>query len=69
VVESTVLAVWLDAALNDQGAEADRTELVRGCPNFFAGDGGRMLVAWLHRSVGFLAEDRTQSAPSENSST
>jgi len=50
--ESTVLAVWLNAALNDAGAEADRTELLRGCPDFFAGDGGRALVAWLHQSAG-----------------
>src|SRR4051794_30705735 len=54
--ESTVLAVWLDAALNDPGAEADRTELLRGCPDFWAGDGGRLLVAWLHDSGGFSVE-------------
>jgi len=30
------------------GAEADRTELLSGCPDFWAGDGGRALVAWLH---------------------
>lgn len=43
--ESTVLAVWLDAALNDAGVEADRTELLRGCSDFFAGDGGQAVVA------------------------
>ena len=61
--ESTVLAVWLDAALNDDGAEADRTELLRGCPNFFAGDGGRALVAWLHECGGFSVEGGAKLVP------
>jgi hypothetical protein len=61
--ESSVLAVWLYAALNDSGAEADRTELLRGCPDFFAGGGGRALVAWLHQSGGFSVEGRAKLVP------
>ena len=61
--ESTVLAVWLDAALNDDGTEADRTLLLRGCPDFFGGDGGRALVAWLHQSGGFQVEGGARLVP------
>ena len=61
--ESTVLAVWLDAALNDDGTEADRTALLKGCPNFWAGDGGRALVAWLHQSGGFSVEGGAKLVP------
>ena len=61
--ESTVLAVWLDAALNDDGTEADRAELVKGCPDFFAGACGQALVDWLHRSRGFDVEGRTRLTP------
>jgi len=41
--KSTVLAVWLVAALNDDGTEADRTELLCRCPDFFGSQGGRVL--------------------------
>ena len=58
-----MLAVWLDAVLNDAGAEADRTELLRSCPDFFGGDGGRALVAWLHRSGGFRVEGGAKAVP------
>jgi len=61
--ESTVLAVWLDAALNDDGTEADRTKLLRGCPDFFADEGGRALVAWLHESGGFTVEGGARLTP------
>ena len=61
--ESTVLAVCLDAALNDDGTEADRTVLVRGWPDFFAGNGGRALVAWLHQSGGFSVEGGAKLVP------
>ena len=65
--ESTVLAVWLDAALNDDGTEADRTMLLRGCPDFWA-SGGRALLDWLHASGGFSVEGgaRLVPVPSEN---
>jgi len=61
--ESTVLAVWLDAALNDDGTEADRADLLRGCPDFWAGDEGRALVAWLYRSGGFSVEGGAKLVP------
>src|SRR5262245_54423764 len=54
--EATVLATWLDMALHDAGAEADRAELLRGCPDFFGSDAGRELVAWLLQSGGFQVE-------------
>src|SRR5205807_522523 len=61
--EVTVLAVWLDTVLNDDGAEAERAELLRGCPDFFAGDGGRALVEWLHQSGGFCVEGGARAVP------
>jgi hypothetical protein len=60
--ESTVLAVWLDATMNDPGAQADRADLLRGCPDFFAG-GGRALLAWLHDSGGFMVEGGARLTP------
>jgi hypothetical protein len=59
--ESTVLAVWLDATPNDP--EADRTELLRGCPDFLAGDGRRAFVAWLHQVGGFAVESGKRLVP------
>ena len=64
-VETIVLAVWLDATLNDPGAEADRTELLRGCPDFYACNGGRALVAWLHQAGGFAVEGGRRPVPVE----
>jgi hypothetical protein len=43
--EVHVLAVYLDGVVNDAGHEAERTELLSGCPDFFSGTGGRALVA------------------------
>ena len=31
-------------------------EPLRGCPDSFASDGGRALIAWLHTSCGFQIE-------------
>jgi len=61
--ESTVLAVWLDAALNDVGTEADRTELLSGCPDFWTSGGGRALVEWLYACGGFSVEGGTKLVP------
>ena len=66
--EATVLATWLDMALHDPGAEADRAALLRGCQHFFVGDGALELIAWLHRSGGFHVEGvrRLMPVPSAN---
>jgi hypothetical protein len=50
-------------ALHDPGAEADRAELLRGCPDFFGGDAGRELVGWLHQSGGFQVEGGWKLTP------
>ena len=65
--ESTVLAVWLDAALHDDGTEADRTELLQGSPDFFV-EHGDDLITWIHDSGGFQVEGgrKLTPVPSEN---
>ena len=35
----------------------------RGCPDFWAGDGGRALVAWLNRAGGFAVEGEVKLVP------
>ncbi len=52
--EAIIFAVWLDATMSE-ASEADRANLVRGCPDFYASDGGRALVAWLHRYAGLAS--------------
>jgi len=37
--------------------------LLRGCPDFWAGDGGRALVAWLHQSGGLSVEGGAKLVP------
>jgi hypothetical protein len=61
--EATVLATWLDALLNDPGDKAERTELFRACLDFFAGGGGKALVAWLHRCNGFAVAGGAPPVP------
>jgi hypothetical protein len=43
--EAVVFAAWLDALLHDASNEAERAELLRACPDFFAGDDGQALAA------------------------
>jgi hypothetical protein len=55
--ESVVLAVFLTAVMDgDPGTDGDRTELLRGCPDFFINGSGRALVGWLHESHGFRVD-------------
>ena len=63
VEEAIAFATWLAAVLNDPNDEAECTELLRACPDFFAGDGGKALVAWRHRCNGFAAEIRGRAGP------
>jgi hypothetical protein len=61
--EATVLGVFLDSVLSDQGREAERTGLLRACPDFFGGQGGAALVAWLEECNGFAVEGGKRRAP------
>jgi hypothetical protein len=64
--EVGVLAIWFDGILQDAGNEAERTELLSGCPDFFGGSSGRALVAWLHESGGFAVEGGRRLTPVES---
>ena len=66
--EATVLATWLNMTLHDPGAEADRAELIRGCPDSFGSGVCVELIVWLLQSGGFSVERgaRMVQVPSEN---
>jgi hypothetical protein len=67
-LEVTILAFWLELVMVDPIGDDDRIELMRACPEFWAGDGAGELVAWLARSGGFQVEGgwKLMPVPSAN---